>query len=164
MGRFLPSLCQDLHVHIRQSPGAARAPRVARGHQKDGAQLVCLPRSFPTTTVPGLLPSVDPRHCCVYIPNTPSAANHALPKHLFGETVSSLEKEHFRSQNPQPSKATERRAVRQHHSLQLLFHCHRERQVTTSAPSTAVSPGEKDYEKDRESFGRALTWLGRDPR
>lgn len=147
----------DLHVHIGQSPGAAYAPRVARGRQKDGEQLARLPRSFPTTTAPGSLPSIDPRQCCVYTPNTPSATNHALPEPLLGETVTSLEKQHFRSQTPQPSKATEWRAVRQHHSLQLLFHCHREGQVITSAPSTAVSSREKDYKKDRESFRRALT-------
>lgn len=90
----------------------------------------------------------------------PSAINHAFPKHLLGKTVTSLEKKHFRSQTSQPSKAT----LASYHSLQLLLHCHRERQVTTSAPSTTVSPGEKDYEKDRESFGRELTWEDRDLR
>lgn len=70
-------------------------------------------------------------------------------------------KEHFRSQNPPPSKASKWQDIRQHRSLQLLFHCHRGRQVTTSAPGTSVNPrekdDEKDYEEDRESFGGALT-------
>lgn len=92
----------DLNAHVGQSPGAAHAPRVAWGRaglQEDGAQLVCLPQSSPTTIVPGLLLGVDPRQCCVYTPNTPFATHHALPEHLFREMVTSLEKKHFRPQN-----------------------------------------------------------------
>lgn len=144
----------DLHAHIGQSPGTVCAPRVAWGHQKDGAHLACLPQSFPSTTVWGLLPRMDPRLCCAYTPSTPSAINHALPKHLLEKMISSLAK-NISSPKPHNLPRQHWRAIT---SFSYSFIATERVKSQPVLPAPLLALGKKGYEKDRESFGRALTW------
>lgn len=92
-----------------------------------------------------------PKHALCHQPclaQTPPWENDQLPG-----------KKHFKSQTPQPSKAT----LASYHFLQLLLHCHRESQVTTSAPSTAVSPGEKGLRKRQGEFWKSIDLVGQRP-